>query len=194
MKIVVGRASEFAPGEKRIIEAGNRSIGVYRIGDSFYALANSCPHQGGPLCLGRTKSWAYSSAPGEAALDEEATFVACPWHGWEYEISTGQSFLGPGEPPARGYGVNVTPGSDLGTATTAPTASAGPGQRTPGPYVADTFDVQVDEDYVVIDTSPRARPKIPAGAPATTPVTNSVATSVNTPVTTPAPTSGVSAT
>lgn len=185
MKIVVGRASEFAPGEKRIIEAGNRSIGVYRIGDSFYALANSCPHQGGPLCLGRTKSWAYSSAPGEAALDEEATFVACPWHGWEYEISTGQSFLGPGEPPARGYGVNVTPGSDLGTASTAPAATAastGPGQRTPGPYVADTFDVQVDEDYVVIDTSPRARPKIPASTPATTPVT------------TPAPTSGVSAT
>lgn len=176
MKIVVGRASEIAPGEKRIIEAGNRSIGVYRIGDSFYALANSCPHQGGPLCLGRTKSWAFSEAPGQAALDEETTFVACPWHGWEYELSTGQSFLGPGEPPARGYGVNVTPGSDLGTAP----ATAGP--RTPGPYVADTFDVQVDEDYVVIDTSPRARPKIPAttrastSAPAAAPTTNPGAT------------------
>lgn len=189
MKIVVGRASEFAPGEKRIIEAGNRSIGVYRIGDSFYALANSCPHQGGPLCLGRTKSWAYSAAPGEAALDEEATFVACPWHGWEYELSTGQSFLGPSEPPARGYGVNVTPGSELDEPAT---GSAG-GRRTPGPYVADTFDVQVDEDYVVIDTSPRARPKIPANAPASAPASTPASAPASTPATTPAPTSGVSA-
>ena len=64
--------------------------------------------------------------------------LACPWHGWEYDLATGQSFLGPGEPGVKSYDVNVEPGERL----------AG---REPGPYVAETFPVHVEEDYVVID-------------------------------------------
>lgn len=157
MKIVVGRVSDFAPGEKRVITAGNRSIGVFRIRDKFYALANYCPHQGGPLCLGHLKPWVHVDDSGLPESDTETALVACPWHGWEYEISTGQSFRGSSETPAKGFGVTITPGSALCEAAE-PTKG-----RTPGPYIADTFDVEVDEDYVVVDTSPRARPVIDQG-------------------------------
>ena len=53
MRVVVAPVSEFSPGERRIVQAGSRSIGVFRIGDRFYGIRNRCPHQGGPLCQGR---------------------------------------------------------------------------------------------------------------------------------------------
>jgi nitrite reductase/ring-hydroxylating ferredoxin subunit len=71
-------------------------------------------------------------------MEGEATLLACPWHGWEYDLATGQSFMGPGEPGVKSYDVEVAPGAEL----------AG---REPGPYVAETFPVHVEEDYVVID-------------------------------------------
>lgn len=156
MRIVVSRLDEFPPGERRIVTAGRRSIGVFRIGDRFYALNNHCPHQGGPLCRGRTQPWVTSSGPGEYVQDGDAALIACPWHGWEYDLATGQSFLGPGEPPARTYEVSVEVGVE-----------PGPGGRRPGPYVAETFDVHIEQHgpdaHVVVDTSSRSTTK-PGGA------------------------------
>jgi nitrite reductase/ring-hydroxylating ferredoxin subunit len=140
VRIVVSRVDEFPPGERRIIEAGRRSIGVFRIGDRFYAINNHCPHQGGPLCRGRTKAWVTSAGPGEYTMDSDEALIACPWHGWEYDLETGQSFLGPGEPPVRTYDVSVEP--------------AAKGGRRPGPYVAETFPVHVEDAYVVVNTDP----------------------------------------
>jgi nitrite reductase/ring-hydroxylating ferredoxin subunit len=144
MRIVVARVADFPPGERRIVTEGRRSIGVFRVGDRFYALNNHCPHLGGPLCQGRTQSWVRSSGPGDYTVDAEDTLVACPWHGWEYDLATGQSFLGPGQPGARTYEVHIEPG---------------PGGRRPGPYVAETFDVSVEhvgaDAHVVVETTPR---------------------------------------
>ncbi|SFJ97297.1 3-phenylpropionate/trans-cinnamate dioxygenase ferredoxin subunit [Amycolatopsis sacchari] len=147
MKIVVAKVSEFPPGDRRIVQVGKRSIGVFRIGERFYALNNYCPHQGGPLCLGRTAPTTSSSRPGEYTVNEDV-FVACPWHGWEYDVTTGQSYLGPGETPVRSYGVSVAPGEALGGDVKFP-------DRVPGPYVAETFEVHVEDDYVVVDTTAR---------------------------------------
>jgi nitrite reductase/ring-hydroxylating ferredoxin subunit len=52
MRIVVGRVSDFQDGDRKIIDANAKSVGIFRIGDEFYALRNRCPHQFGPLCLG----------------------------------------------------------------------------------------------------------------------------------------------
>jgi hypothetical protein len=49
---VVARAEEIPPGERKIVEVGGRSIGVFNIAGRYYALRNRCPHQGGPLCTG----------------------------------------------------------------------------------------------------------------------------------------------
>jgi nitrite reductase/ring-hydroxylating ferredoxin subunit len=62
---------------------------------------------------------------------DTAPLLACPWHGWEYDLETGQSFMGAGEPRVKAYDVSV--------------------ERMPGPYVAETFPVRVEEDYVVLD-------------------------------------------
>jgi nitrite reductase/ring-hydroxylating ferredoxin subunit len=145
MRIVVCRVADFPSGARRIIIHGRRSIGVFRVGERFYALNNHCPHSGGPLCEGRTQAWVRSTGPGDFRVDEADTMIACPWHGWEYDMATGQSFLGPGAPPARAYEVRVEPGPD---------------GRRPGPYVAETFDVDIEQvgadAHVVVETTPRA--------------------------------------
>lgn len=150
MRVAVMRADELAPGEHRVVQVGRRSIGVFRVGDEYYALADHCPHQGGPLCRGRVAPLASAGAPGEVALDPDRLFVACPWHGWEYDVTTGQSFLGPGEAPVRSYPAEVLPAD----AKTDPEADPATG-RVPGPYVADTYAVTVEDRVVVVDTSAR---------------------------------------
>lgn len=146
MRIVVARLDEFPPGSRKVVEAGRRSIGVFRVGDRFFALNNHCPHMGGPLCVGHTKPWVVSSEPGEYAMQGEDALIACPWHGWEYELETGQSFLGPGEPPVRTYEVRLETADDPAKRKNG---------RIPGPYVAETFPVSVEDAHVVVDTSPR---------------------------------------
>jgi nitrite reductase/ring-hydroxylating ferredoxin subunit len=150
MRVVVGRVSEFGDGDRKIVDVNGKSVGVFRIGDEFYALRNRCPHQFGPLCLGTLAPRAISGAPGEVAMDGGPPLLACPWHGWEYDIATGQSFMGPGRGTmsARSYDVSVLPGSEL---MQADAGEMRPDGRIPGPYVAETVPVSVEEDYVVVE-------------------------------------------
>ena len=48
----VAAADEIPPGERKIVEIGGRSIGVFNVAGEYFALRNRCPHQGGPLCEG----------------------------------------------------------------------------------------------------------------------------------------------
>lgn len=149
MRVVVGRVSEFGNGDRRIVDVDGKSVGVFRIDDHFYALRNRCPHQFGPLCLGTLAARPVSDAPGDVTIDAGPPLLACPWHGWEYDLTTGQSFMGPGRGnrAARSYEVSVLPGSALVQAD----KGEGPGGRVPGPYVAETVPVSVEDDYVVVE-------------------------------------------
>ena len=69
MRVVVGRVSDFANGDRKIVDVNGKSVGVFRIDDAFYALRNRCPHQFGPLCLGTLASRAISAAPGDVTMD-----------------------------------------------------------------------------------------------------------------------------
>lgn len=156
MKVVVGKVSDFENGDRKIIDVNGKSIGVFRIDDEFYAIRNRCPHQFGPLCLGTLAPRAISDGPGDVKMDSGPPLLACPWHGWEYDIATGQSFMGAGRGnmAARTYDVNVVPGSALAHAERSQTRPDG---RIPGPYVAETVPVLVEQDYVVVEDQP-ARP------------------------------------
>ena len=135
MKVVVSKAQDFPPDSRRIVRVGNREIGVFRVGDRFYGVRNRCPHQGGPLCKGRTFPLVVSAQPGEIEL-RESMLVMCPWHGWQYDMETGEAYA-PGDPRVKSYPVSVEPGCDVldGGAS----------------LVAETFTVSVEDEYVVID-------------------------------------------
>ena len=91
----VGKDSELKDGDRRIVFVGDREIGVFKEEGRYYAYSNVCLHQGGPACEGliiakveerimpdRTSKGLYFS-------DTETHFV-CPWHGYEYDIKTGE--------------------------------------------------------------------------------------------------------
>jgi nitrite reductase (NADH) small subunit len=111
---IVGKVGELPPGERKVVEAEGRSIGVFNIGGNFYGLRNSCPHQAAPLCLGSVKGMAMPSKPGEYAWAREGEILRCPWHGWEFDITTGRSVFNSHKTRVRSYEVTVEPaaGSD----------------------------------------------------------------------------------
>lgn len=65
----------------RIIEIiiGGTAIAVARIAGTHYAIANTCPHAGGPLGDGKLTG----------------TTVTCPYHGWKYDVTTGACLTQP---------------------------------------------------------------------------------------------------
>lgn len=62
------------PGEAREFVVEDRIIALFHTADSFFALDGVCPHQGGPLGKGKLSG----------------TIVTCPWHGWQFDVRTGQ--------------------------------------------------------------------------------------------------------
>lgn len=104
---VVARVAELPPGERRIVEAEGRSIGVFNVHGSYYALRNSCPHQAAPLCLGAIKGMVMPGKPGEYVWGREGEILRCPWHGWEFDILTGRSIVNPHRTRVKTYEVSV---------------------------------------------------------------------------------------
>jgi nitrite reductase/ring-hydroxylating ferredoxin subunit len=144
-KHVVGTVDEIPPGERKIIEVAGRSIGVFNVGGEFYALRNTCPHQGGPLCQGRLTGLLMARVPGEYSYTHRGQILRCPWHGWEFDVKTGQSWFDPVQTRVRAYPVTV---ETVAVETDADVASA-TGAEFPeglekGPYIAETYDVTLE--------------------------------------------------
>lgn len=75
----VGSVGELAAGEGLVVEAGGRSVALFNVDGTYYAIDNSCPHRGGPLGEG----------------DLEGRVVSCPWHAWRWDVSTGANVNNP---------------------------------------------------------------------------------------------------
>jgi nitrite reductase/ring-hydroxylating ferredoxin subunit len=103
----IATVAELVPGSRKIVEVEGRSIGVFNVHGSFFALRNTCPHQGAPLCLGTITGLMAPSAPGEYRFQRAGEIVRCPWHGWEFDITTGRSVFNPHRTRVRRYEVTV---------------------------------------------------------------------------------------
>jgi nitrite reductase (NADH) small subunit len=108
-KHVIGRASEILPGERRIVDVEGRSIGVFNVKGTYYALRNGCPHQMAPLCRGTVTGTTLPSKPGEYIWAREGEILRCPWHGWEFDITSGRSVFNPHRLRVKTYKVTVEP-------------------------------------------------------------------------------------
>jgi 3-phenylpropionate/trans-cinnamate dioxygenase ferredoxin subunit len=144
-KYVVATVDEIAPGGRKIVEVAGRSIGVFNVNGEFFALRNRCPHQGGPLCAGRLFGVIQATVPGEYNFSRPGELLRCPWHGWEFDVRTGQSWFDPARTRVRAYEVSVAPGQAL--------VEPAPGESglQKGPYVAETYQVSIEQQYVLIE-------------------------------------------
>lgn len=96
MKYLVGTKAEFSDENRKIVTIAGQRIVVFTHESNFHALSAVCPHMGGPvgegLLLGRVEG--VVAADGQYMGDRfssDTIDLVCPWHGWEYDIRTGQS-------------------------------------------------------------------------------------------------------
>lgn len=104
-------AAELAPGSRKIISVAGRSIGVFNVDGELYALRNLCPHRSAPLCLGTLTGTMLPSNPGEFEYGLDGLMLRCPWHAWEFDIRTGESYLDPVHYRVKSYRTEVEDGT-----------------------------------------------------------------------------------
>jgi nitrite reductase (NADH) small subunit len=87
----IGAAAEFADGSLRTVGVNGREIGIARWNGAMYAVNNICTHQSGPVCSGILSGRLTASSPGGMDLDNTTPILACPWHGWEFDLRSGRA-------------------------------------------------------------------------------------------------------
>ncbi len=84
---------DLPPGNRRIVQHGKISIGVFNVNDELYAVRNYCPHEGAELCKGPlTGTNLRTDNVGEMNWGACGYILRCPWHAWEFDIRNGASF------------------------------------------------------------------------------------------------------
>ncbi len=73
------KKDEIPAGSIREFQVDGRTIAVANVEGEFYAINNTCLHRGGPL--------------GQGELEENV--VTCPWHGWQYDVTSGKVAMNP---------------------------------------------------------------------------------------------------
>jgi 3-phenylpropionate/trans-cinnamate dioxygenase ferredoxin subunit len=114
-------------------------VGIFNIDGEYYAVRNQCPHEGGPLCEGVVSGLVRSNEPGQYEYVRHGEILRCPWHMWEFDIKTGQSWFDPAKTRVRSYEATVESKKEL---------DADGFEK--GPYVSETYEVEVDREYVVV--------------------------------------------
>jgi 3-phenylpropionate/trans-cinnamate dioxygenase ferredoxin subunit len=133
---VVAARDEIPLGGRKLVTVAGRSVGVFNVDGEFFALLNRCPHQGGPLCAGHLWGAVQAPVPGVYEYAAAGPLLRCPWHGWEFDVRTGQSWFDPAQMRVRRYPLTVELAGALLEA---------------GPYRAETFPVTVDQQVLVIE-------------------------------------------
>jgi 3-phenylpropionate/trans-cinnamate dioxygenase ferredoxin subunit len=134
-KHVVASVKELPPGTRKLVNVSGRPIAIFNIKGEYFGLLNRCPHQGGSLVHGILTGLLESDGPGEYRYTRLGEILRCPWHGWEFDVRTGQSYCDPERIQAKPYSVEVSSGKKI----------------VEGPYVAETVPVTIEEDYVVVE-------------------------------------------
>ncbi len=89
--VKVAEVSDVPVGTGKVVQAGGKTLALFNLDGTFYALDNRCTHMGGPL--------------GEGAV--EANRVTCPWHGSIFNITTGEVVGSPARRPVATFPTHV---------------------------------------------------------------------------------------
>ena len=83
--------ADVTPGAPHLVEAEGTRLVLVRVGEQVHAIGDTCVHQGGPLSGGKLTG----------------NRLACPWHGWMYDVRTGQCVFPPRGTAVPSYPVRV---------------------------------------------------------------------------------------
>ena len=106
----VGAVAEFDDGVPAGVEVGGRRLMIVRLGERFFALRDRCVHQGAALSRGRVGAITLPCRPGDEIRLGDNMVVTCPWHGWQYDLTSGRSLVEPEKARVASYSVSVRGG------------------------------------------------------------------------------------
>lgn len=78
-KVKIATVDDVPAGQGRTVEAAGKTLALFNIDGTYYAIDNTCSHRGGPL--------------GEGDLEDRV--VTCPWHAWQWDVVTGANVNNP---------------------------------------------------------------------------------------------------
>lgn len=128
-KHVVAPAADLPPGERMRAVVNGVAVAIFNVDGAFHGLMDRCPHMGGLLSEGVAIGLVESGKPGEYGYCRRGEIVRCPWHGWEFDIRTGESRFDPKRWKTKAYDVDVESMQDL---------------------KAETVEVAQEGDYIVV--------------------------------------------
>jgi 3-phenylpropionate/trans-cinnamate dioxygenase ferredoxin subunit len=91
--IDVGAIGDFGDRSPTRVKLGSTEVVVLRWGEEVFAFSKRCPHQGGPLCKARAMESLISPQSGELDVEDDRRVIACPWHGWAFDLREGRAVL-----------------------------------------------------------------------------------------------------
>ena len=89
-----GKVTDYAEGDRKVVDCGEQEVGIFRIDGEFFAWHNRCAHRAGPVCQGRIMKRVIEPLAADRTIrtqeyDPSETNIICPWHGYEFNIKTG---------------------------------------------------------------------------------------------------------
>jgi nitrite reductase (NADH) small subunit len=106
--IDVGAVEEFTEGASRVVNVKDRELGIVLWDGQPYALRNLCPHMQGPLGDGVVAPRLCASSPLDRfGADRTAPVLVCPWHGWSFDIRSGEGVFEERRGPKRAFRYRV---------------------------------------------------------------------------------------
>jgi 3-phenylpropionate/trans-cinnamate dioxygenase ferredoxin component len=89
--VTVATVGELGPGQRKLVGVDGEALAVFNIAGRYFAIADRCSHDGGPV--------------GEGRLVGEA--IECPRHGARFSLETGKALSLPGVVDIPAYPVRV---------------------------------------------------------------------------------------
>lgn len=91
----VGPLEAFPDRRVRCVTVAGRTVGVVRLGGEVFALRDRCPHEGASLCAGAVEELLGADGEQHLTVSDDRLVLACPWHGWEFDVRTGRTIVDP---------------------------------------------------------------------------------------------------
>lgn len=144
-------ATDLEPGERIIVDLNGTSVGVFNVDGEYHALKNDCPHQRAPLCKGKITGTTTAEEPGEVDWKCDGHILRCPWHGWEFDIESGESVFNPHRVRARSFetAVESSDTETIGDRAAAEKCDCDVDLHGDDPPV-DTYDTAIENNQVVV--------------------------------------------
>lgn len=89
--VVACGVAEIPKGGRTLVKLDGISIGIFDVHGGLVAVRNVCPHASAPVCLGQVRGTTMPGPPGRLHWGRDGEILACPWHGWEFDLLTGKA-------------------------------------------------------------------------------------------------------